>query len=154
MLAERSNHFWRQLLCSISSAVSLLLYRHWSNVSVRSWPRAGNAELHDGSSQVLFIFLFLFLFLKNGSGGPYLNLWARVFEASWWYNSITKGMCWRPKLAITEADRSDRFRSDRSGPVIRVGLGFHVKSPIITRFWRGMSSPVYKYKGCGRLRVF
>jgi len=52
-------------------------------------------------------------------------------------------------LAITEADRSDR-----SGPVIRVGLGFHVKSPIVTRFGRGMSSPAYKYKGCGRLRVF
>ena len=36
------------------------------------------------------------------------------------------GICWRPKLAITEADRSDR-----SVPIIRVGLGFYVKSPIV-----------------------
>ena len=59
------------------------------------------------------------------------------------------GMCWRSKLAITEADRSDR-----SGPIIRVGLIFCVKSPIVTQFERDTSSPGYKYKGCGRLRVF
>ena len=44
-------------------------------------------------------------------------------------------------------------RSGRSGPIIRVGLGFCVKSPIVIRFGRGTSSPTYKYKGCGRLRV-
>ena len=59
------------------------------------------------------------------------------------------GHCWRSKLAITEADRSDR-----SGPVIRVGLGFCVKSSIVTRFGRGTSSLAYKYKDYGRLRVF
>ena len=56
-------------------------------------------------------------------------------------------ICWRPNLAITD-------RSDWSGPVIRVGLGFCVKNPIVTRFGRGKSSPAYKYKGCGRLRFF
>ena len=63
--------------------------------------------------------------------------------------------CWRPKLAITEADRSDRL-----GQLVRPVWACNPSRVRVLCLesncnpnWKGYVLPAYKYKGCGRLRV-
>ena len=64
-------------------------------------------------------------------------------------------LCWRPKLSIIETDRSDWL----GRPVRPVWACNPSRVRIMclesycNRIRRGTSSPVYKYKSCGRLRV-
>ena len=67
---------------------------------------------------------------------------------AFWLAKLTKkagGICWRPKLANTEADRSDWL----GRPVrlvwacaVQVELGIVIWNPFVTQFGRGTSRPI------------
>ena len=65
-------------------------------------------------------------------------------------------LCWRPKLTNTMADRYDRL-----GRLVKPVWAYNLSlvrvfclESFCNPIWNGYVLPAYKYKGCGRLRVF